>query len=127
MNMAADETPADIYQSTDGVYLDYANKKLPTFRRHLTVNPHYVLMGTEMSLGLGRSEQSMLATALDTEFDKFRGAMRKRYEGAITLMNNFSAGLRDVEREHREAEDDSNTIGSTLLDEFAEILSPKGK
>ncbi|MFH8885328.1 hypothetical protein [Streptomyces californicus] len=125
--MPADETPADIYQSTDGVYLDYANQKLPTFRRHLTVNPHYVAMGAKMPLGLGHLAKSTQATALDTEFEAFRAAMRSRYETAITVMNNFSASLREVEKIHREAEDDSNRIGGALIDEFSEILTPKGK
>ncbi|MFF8439570.1 hypothetical protein ACF07U_01670 [Streptomyces californicus] len=125
--MAGDETPSNIYQSTDGVYLEYANQKLPKFRRDLTVNPHYVAMGAKIPLGLGRTDKSAQAMALDTEFETFRAAMRSRYETAIELMNNFSARLREVEKIHQEAEDDSDRIGGALVDEFSEILTPKGK
>ncbi|WP_228991256.1 hypothetical protein [Streptomyces sp. DH8] len=125
--MAADEIPGDIYQSTEGVYLDFANNKIPTFRRHLTVNSHYVSMGAKIPLGLGNPERCTQAKALDTQFETYRAAMRDRYETAITLLNTFSDSLRDVEMTHREAEDDSEGIGKTLLDEFSAILTPKGK
>ncbi|MFH9200576.1 hypothetical protein ACH4KT_24450 [Streptomyces anulatus] len=125
--MADGEIPGDIYQSTEGVYLDYANGKIPTFRRHLTVNPYYLSMGSKVPLGLGNPERCLQAKALDTQFETYRSSMHQRYESAIELLNTFSASLRDVEMKHREAEDDSNRIGSTLLDEFSEILNPKGK
>ncbi|MFB8073374.1 MULTISPECIES: hypothetical protein [Streptomyces] len=125
--MPADETPGDIYQSTEGVYLDYANEKIPTFRNHLRLNPYYVTMGTKMPLGLGHLAKSTQATALDTEVEAFRAAMHNRYETAVTVLNGFSASLREVEKIHREAEDDSDRIGGALIDEFSEILTPKGK
>lgn len=125
--MADDETLTDIYQSTKGVYLDYANVKIPTFRNHLRLNPYYVTMTAKMPLGLGHLAKSTQATALDTEFEAFRAAMHSRYETAITVLNNFSASLREVEKIHQEAEDDSDRIGGALIDEFSEILTPKGK
>ncbi|MFI1190207.1 hypothetical protein [Streptomyces californicus] len=125
--MPADETPADIYQSTDGVYLNYANEKIPTFRRHLTVNPHYVSLGSKIPLGLGNLERCTQAKALDIQFETYRASLRNRYDTAITLLNNLSASLRDVEMTHRDAEDESGDISSTLLDEFSAILTPKGK
>ncbi|MFJ2027817.1 hypothetical protein ACIODW_28955 [Streptomyces sp. NPDC087897] len=125
--MADGEIPGDIYQSTDGVYLDFANGKLPTFRQHLTVNTHYINMASKIPLGLGILERCTQARALDSQFETYRSAMRGRYDTAITLLNTLSASLRDVEMAHRDAEDDSESIGSTLLDEFSAILTPKGK
>ncbi|MGW2180947.1 hypothetical protein ACWCXX_23205 [Streptomyces sp. NPDC001732] len=125
--MAADENPGDVFQSTDGVYLKYANKEIPRFRRDLTVNPNYVSMGSKIPLAVGNPEKNMAAKALEGELETYRSTMRARYEAAITLMNNFSAALRDVENAHKEAEDDSTGIGGSLADELAEILTPKGK
>jgi hypothetical protein len=125
--MAADENPGDIFQSTDGVYLKYANQEIPRFRRDLTVNPNYVSMGSKIPLALGNPEKSMSAKALETELEIYRTNMRTRYDNAIKLLDSFSAALRDVEGSHKEAEDDSTAIGGSLADELLEILTPKGK
>ncbi|MFF8716490.1 hypothetical protein ACF07T_34425 [Streptomyces sp. NPDC015184] len=125
--MAADENPGDIFQSTDGVYLKYANQEIPRFRRDLTVNPNYVSMGSKIPLAIGNPEKCMSAKALEGQLETYRSTMRTRYDNAITLLNNFSAALRDVENTHKEAEDDSTAIGGSLADELLEILTPKGK
>ncbi|GGV87516.1 hypothetical protein GCM10015535_37330 [Streptomyces gelaticus] len=125
--MAGDEKPGDMFQSTDGVYLRYANQEIPTFRRDLTVKPDYVSLGSKIPLALGNPEKCPQAKALEGQMEAYRASMRTRYETAITLMNNFSASLRDVETKHRDAEDDSTVMGGALADEFSEILTPKGK
>ncbi|MFE5096491.1 hypothetical protein ACFRCI_40815 [Streptomyces sp. NPDC056638] len=123
----ADEKPGDMFQSTDGVYLRYANQEIPTFRRDLTVKPDYVSLGSKIPLAVGNPEKCPKAKALESQMETYRASMRTRYESAITLMNNFSASLRDVEAKHRDAEDDSTNMGGALADEFSEILTPKGK
>ncbi|MCX4678609.1 hypothetical protein OG413_25430 [Streptomyces sp. NBC_01433] len=125
--MAGEENPGDIFQSTDGVYLRYANQEIPTFRRDLTVKAEYVSLGSKIPLALGNPEKCLQAKALEGQLETFRSSMRTRYESAITLLNNFSASLRDVETKHKEAEDDSTGMGGALADEFSEILTPKGK
>ncbi|WP_405682881.1 hypothetical protein [Streptomyces sp. NBC_00057] len=125
--MADDATPGDIYQSTDGVYLRYANQEIPRFRRDLTVKPDYVSLGSKIPLAIGNPEKCTQAKALEGQLEAYRASMRTRYETAITLLNNFSASLRDVEAKHQDAEDDSTSIGGALADEFSEILTPKGK
>ncbi|MEU9759936.1 hypothetical protein [Streptomyces sp. NPDC047985] len=125
--MAGDEKPGDMFQSTDGVYLRYANQEIPTFRRDLTVKPEYVSLGSKIPLALGNPEKCSQAKALEGQMETYRASMRTRYETAIALMNNFSASLRDVETKHRDAEDDSTGMGGALVDEFSEILTPKGK
>ncbi|MFJ1550080.1 hypothetical protein [Streptomyces sp. NPDC088246] len=125
--MAGDEKPGDMFQSTDGVYLRYANQELPTFRRDLTVKPDYVSLGSKIPLAVGNPEKCPQAKALEGQMETYRASMRTRYETAITLMNNFSASLRDVETKHQDAEDDSTGMGGALADEFSEILTPKGK
>ncbi|MFH8474461.1 hypothetical protein [Streptomyces sp. NPDC018000] len=125
--MAADENPGDIFQSTDGVYLRYANQEIPRFRRDLTVKPDYVSLGSKIPLAIGIPEKCTQAKALEGQLETYRASMRTRYETAITLLNNFSASLRDVEAKHKDAEDDSTSIGGALADEFSEILTPKGK
>ncbi|MFE4795002.1 hypothetical protein ACFRFL_07765 [Streptomyces sp. NPDC056708] len=125
--MAGDEKPGDMFQSTDGVYLRYANQEIPTFRRDLTVKPDYVSLGSKIPLAVGNPEKCPKAKALESQMETYRASMRTRYETAITFMNNFSASLRDVEAKHRDAEDDSTGMGGALADEFSEILTPKGK
>ncbi|MFE7040138.1 hypothetical protein ACFU9X_11990 [Streptomyces atratus] len=125
--MAGDANPGDIFQSTDGVYLRYANQEIPRFRRDLTVKPDYVSLGSKIPLAIGNPERCTQAKALEGQLEAYRASMRTRYETAITLLNNFSASLRDVEAKHQEAEDDSTSIGGALADEFSEILTPKGK
>ncbi|MFI8438092.1 hypothetical protein ACIGJO_30995 [Streptomyces sp. NPDC079020] len=125
--MAGDENPGDIFQSTDGVYLRYANQEIPRFRRDLTVKPDYVSLGSKIPLAIGIPEKCTQAKALEGQLETYRASMRTRYETAITLLNNFSASLRDVEAKHKDAEDDSTSIGGALADEFSEILTPKGK
>ncbi|MFF8915550.1 hypothetical protein ACF08M_20060 [Streptomyces sp. NPDC015032] len=125
--MADDANPGGIFQSTDGVYLRYANQEIPRFRRDLTVKPDYVSLGSKIPLAIGNPEKCTQAKALEGQLETYRASMRTRYETALTLLNNFSASLRDVEAKHKDAEDDSTSIGGALADEFSEILTPKGK
>ncbi|MEE1811707.1 hypothetical protein [Streptomyces sp. BE133] len=125
--MADDTNPGGIFQSTDGVYLRYANQEIPRFRRDLTVKPDYVSLGSKIPLAIGNPEKCTQAKALEGQLETYRASMRTRYETALTLLNNFSASLRDVEAKHKDAEDDSTSIGGALADEFSEILTPKGK
>ncbi|MFH9268486.1 hypothetical protein ACH4KN_30175 [Streptomyces sp. NPDC017546] len=125
--MASDETPGDIFQSTEGVYLRYANQEIPRFRRDITVKAEYVSLGSKIPLAVGLPEKCAQAKALEGQLEAYRTSMRTRYDTAVTLMNNLSASLRDVETKHKDAEDDSTSIGGTLVEEFSEILTPKGK
>jgi hypothetical protein len=125
--MADEANPGDIFQSTDGVYLRYANQEIPRFRRDLTVKPDYVSLGSKIPLAIGNPEKCTQVKALEGQLETYRASMRTRYETALTLLNNFSASLRDVEAKHKDAEDDSTSMGGALADEFSEILTPKGK